>query len=66
MARAGLGELVRQAPAALDFLAVDVDRPGSRLDLRQVTVMNNNALLRGKALRGFGGLALGGGGTRHE
>jgi hypothetical protein len=48
MARAGLGELVKQAPAALDFLAVDVDRPGSRLDLRQVTVMNNNALLRDK------------------
>lgn len=49
MARAGQGELVKQAPAALDFLAVDVDRPGSRLVLRQVTVMNANALLRGKA-----------------
>jgi hypothetical protein len=48
MARAGQGELVAQTPLGLDFLAVDVDRPGSRLVLRQVVVMNNNALLRGK------------------
>lgn len=48
MARAGQGELVEQAPIALDFLAVDVDRPGSRLVLRQISAMNNNALLRGK------------------
>jgi hypothetical protein len=48
MARAGQGELVAQTPLTLDFLAVDVDRPGSRLVLRQVVVMNNNALLRGK------------------
>jgi hypothetical protein len=49
MTRAGQGELVQQTPATLDFLAVDVERPGSRLVLRQVVVMNNNALLRGKA-----------------
>lgn len=49
MTRAGQGELVQQTPATLDFLAVDVDRPGSRLVLRQIVVMNNNALLRGKA-----------------
>lgn len=49
MARAGQGELVQQTPIALDFLAVDVDRPGSRLVLREIVVMNSNALLRGKA-----------------
>jgi hypothetical protein len=49
MARAGQGELVQQTPIALDFLAVDVDRPGSRLVLREIVVMNDNALLRGKA-----------------
>ena len=49
MARAGLGEQVQQTPATLDFLAVDVDRPGSRLALRDIVVMNSNALLRGKA-----------------
>jgi Bacterial TSP3 repeat len=49
MARAGQGELVQQTPSTLDFLAVDVDRPGSRLVLRQIAVMNNNALLRGSA-----------------
>jgi hypothetical protein len=49
MARAGQGELVQQTAVTLDFLAVDVDRPGSRLVLREVVVMNNNALLRGKA-----------------
>jgi hypothetical protein len=49
MARAGQGELVQQTPATLDFLAVDVDRPGSRLVLREIVVMNNNALLRGTA-----------------
>jgi hypothetical protein len=48
MARAGLGELVQQTPATLDFLAVDVARPGSRLALREMVVMNNNTLLRGK------------------
>jgi hypothetical protein len=49
MARAGQGELVQQAPVALDFLAVDVDRPGSRLVLREIVVMNDNALLRGNS-----------------
>jgi hypothetical protein len=49
MARAAQGELVGQTPSTLDFLAVDVDRPGSRLLLRQLVVMNTNALLRGKA-----------------
>ena len=49
MARSGQGELVQQTPSTLDFLAVDVDRPGSRLVLREIVVMNNNALLRGKA-----------------
>ena len=49
MARAGLGEQVQQTPATLDFLAVDVDRPGSRLVLRDIVVMNGNALLRGSA-----------------
>ncbi len=49
MARAGLGELVQQTPITLDFLAVDVDRPGSRLVLREIVVMNNNTLLRGPA-----------------
>ena len=49
MARAGRGELVQQTPVTLDFLAVDVDRPGSRLVLRETVVMNDNALLRGKA-----------------
>ena len=49
MARAGQGELVQQTPITLDFLAVDVDRPGSRLVLREVVVMNGNTLLRGKA-----------------
>jgi hypothetical protein len=48
MARAGQGELVQQTPTTLDFLAVDVDRPGSRLVLREIVVMNDNALLRGK------------------
>jgi hypothetical protein len=49
MARAGLGELVEQVPATLDFLAVDVARPGNRLVLREFVAMNNNTLLRGKA-----------------
>ena len=49
MARAGLGEQVQQTPATLDFLAVDVDQPGSRLVLRDIVVMNGNALLRGSA-----------------
>jgi hypothetical protein len=49
MARAGLGEQVQQTPATLDFLAVDVARPGSRLVLREIVVMNGNALLRGPA-----------------
>jgi hypothetical protein len=49
MARAGQGELVQQTAITLDFLAVDVDRPGSRLVLREIVVMNDNALLRGKA-----------------
>ena len=49
MARSGLGEQVQQTPATLDFLAVDVDRPGSRLVLRDIVVMNGNALLRGSA-----------------
>ena len=49
MARSGLGEYVEQVPATLDFLAVDVSRPGSRLVLRQIVVMNGNALLRGTA-----------------
>jgi hypothetical protein len=48
MARAGLGEMVQQTPSTLDFLSVDVERPGSRLILREITVMNQNALLRGK------------------
>jgi hypothetical protein len=47
MARAGQGELVQQTPVTLDFLAVDVDRPSSRLVLREIVVMNDNALLRG-------------------
>ncbi len=49
MARAGQGQMVVQAPGALDFLAVDVAGTGSRLVLRQITVMNTNSLLRGKA-----------------
>jgi hypothetical protein len=49
MARAGQGERVVQAPGALDFLAVDVSSTGSRLVLRQISVMNTNTLLRGKA-----------------
>jgi hypothetical protein len=49
MARAGLGEMVEQVPTTLDFLAVDVLRPGRRLILREIVVMNDNALLRGKA-----------------
>ena len=49
MARAGLGEQVQQTPATLDFLAIDVARPGSRLVLRDIVVMNGNALLRGSA-----------------
>jgi hypothetical protein len=47
MARAGLGQQVQQTPATLDFLAVDVAQPGSRLVLREIAVMNGNALLRG-------------------
>jgi len=49
MARAGLGEQVQQTPATLDFLAIDVARPGSRLVLRDIVVTNSNALLRGPA-----------------
>ena len=49
MATAGLGEEVKQTPATLDFLAIDVDQPGSRLVLRDIVVMNGNALLRGSA-----------------
>jgi hypothetical protein len=49
MATAGLGEEVKQTPATLDFLAIDVDQPGSRLVLRDIVVMNGNALLRGPA-----------------
>ena len=49
MATAGLGEEVKQTPATLDFLAVDVAQPGSRLVLRDVVVMNANTLLRGPA-----------------
>jgi hypothetical protein len=49
MATAGLGEEVKQTPATLDFLAIDVDQPGSRLVLRDIVVMNDNALLRGPA-----------------
>jgi hypothetical protein len=49
MALAGLGEQVQQKPASLDFLAIDVARPGSRLVLRDIVVMNGNALLRGPA-----------------
>jgi hypothetical protein len=48
MARAGLGELVEQVPTTLNFLAVDVVRPGRRLILREIIVMNDRALLRGK------------------
>jgi hypothetical protein len=47
MARAGLGEQVQQTPATLDFLAVDIAQPGTRLVLREIVVMNGNALLRG-------------------
>ena len=49
MAQAGLGELVQQTPAALDFLAIEVAQPQTRLVLREIVVMNDNALLRGKA-----------------
>jgi hypothetical protein len=49
MALAGGGEMVVQAPGALDFLAVDVASTGSRLVLREISVMNTNTLLRGKA-----------------
>ncbi len=49
MARAGLGEMEQQTPLTLDLLSVDVARPGNRLMLREVTVMNGNTLLRGKA-----------------
>jgi hypothetical protein len=49
MARSGQGEMVVQAPGALDFLAVDVANTGSRLVLREISVMNTNTLLRGKA-----------------
>jgi hypothetical protein len=47
MARSGLGEQVQQTPSTLDFLAVDVAQPGARLVLREIVVMNGNALLRG-------------------
>jgi hypothetical protein len=49
MARKAQGQMVVQAPGALDFLAVDVAGTGSRLVLRQISVMNTNTLLRGKA-----------------
>ena len=47
MARSGLGEQVQQTASTLDFLAVDVAQPGTRLVLREIVVMNGNALLRG-------------------
>ncbi|MGB8294819.1 MAG: VWA domain-containing protein [Polyangia bacterium] len=49
MATAGVGQEVSQTPATLDFSAVDVDQPGSRLVLRNLVVMNDSALLRGPA-----------------
>jgi hypothetical protein len=49
MARAGQGEWAQQTPATLDFMAIDVERPGNRLVLRQIVVANDNALLRGSA-----------------